>query len=224
MTAAAGTPAVHWRVGHRADPLAFTPHSLCAWNHRFDDEARRFRTIYVAEHAATSLREVLADFRPKRSALGHYRATMGAAGSDLPSTSVTASWRRQHVLASVRVQLDGPVCDLTDVAVRAAVEARHGQLLDDHGMSHLDLHEITSRRRVVTQTIAGALHDRGTAAIRFPSRLDGDACLAIFEGRGSLRAAGDPIALTDPPPQALTEVAAQWQLIVEPAAADDAIG
>lgn len=143
---------------------------------------------------------------------------------DLPSASITASWRRQHVLASVRVQLDGPVCDLTDVAVRAAVEARHGQLLDAHGMPHLDLHEVTSRRRVVTQTIAGSLHDRGTAAIRFPSRLDGLACLAIFEGRGALRAADEPIALTDPPPRALTEVAAQWQLAVEPAEADDEIG
>jgi hypothetical protein len=25
-----------WRVGHHADPLAFTPHHLYTWSNRFD--------------------------------------------------------------------------------------------------------------------------------------------------------------------------------------------
>ena len=51
---------------------------------------------------------------------------------------------------------------------------------------HLDLHEITTDRRVVTQTIAADLFDRGVAAVRFPSRLDGDACIALLERRGNV--------------------------------------
>lgn len=86
-------------------------------------------------------------------------------------------------------------------------------------MPHLDLHEVTSRRRVVTQTIAAALHDTGVAAIRFPSRLDGLPCLALFEGRCRLSLVAAPLPLTDPPPDPLTAVAAEWRLTVEPAPA-----
>lgn len=125
-----------WRVGHRADPLAFTPFELCAWNHRFDDARRR-----------------------------------------------------------------------------------HASLLIEHGLAHLDLHEITARRRVVTQTIAADLFDRCNAgALRFPSRLDGQPALAVFEGRGELVEAGDPVALTDPAPAALLAVCREWGLELEPTA------
>lgn len=59
------------------------------------------------------------------------------------------------------------------------------ELLLEHGLQHLDLHEITTSRRAVTQTIAADLYDRdATAAVRFPSRLDGGACVALFENRG----------------------------------------
>jgi hypothetical protein len=61
-----------------------------------------------------------------------------------------------------------------------------------------------------TQTIATDLFDRGASAVRFPSRLDGNPCIAYFEKRGNVSAAGDPIPLTDPPPEALTTVAATW--------------
>jgi hypothetical protein len=44
------------------------------------------------------------------------------------------------------------------------------------------LYEITSSRRAVTQMIAAELYDQGTNAIRFPSRLDGNACIALFDG------------------------------------------
>lgn len=120
-----------WRVGHRADPLGFTPHELCAWNHRFD-------------------------------------------------------------------------------------EARHARLLNAHGMSHLDVHEVTARRRAVTQTIAGALYDEGAAGIRFPSRLDGLPCVAVFEGRGRLSLVAEPLVLTDPAPDELLTVADSWKLAMEP--------
>ena len=112
--------------------------------------------------------------------------------------------------------LDGPICDLTDIAQRRSIEERHSELLLEHGMQHLDLHEITTTRRVVTQTIAGDLHDDGVAAIRFPSHLDGNPCIAVFEGRGEFDHHGAIVALTDPAPEQLVAVAAAWHLTLAP--------
>jgi hypothetical protein len=116
------------------------------------------------------------------------------------------------------LRLDGPVIDLTDVATRQELEDRHAELLLDHGLRHLDLYEITtSSRRPVTQTVAAELFDRGAAGIRFPSRLDGHTCVALFEGRGRPTAVEAPIALTDPPPKQLINVTEPWGLVLEPA-------
>ena len=83
----------------------------------------------------------------------------------------------------------------------------------------LDLHEITTSRRAITQTIAADLSDQGASALRFPSRLDGNACVALFEDHGTATAAGDVVALTEPPPEPLTNVTAPWRLVLEPAPA-----
>ncbi len=100
---------------------------------------------------------------------------------------------------------------------RQEIEDRHVELLLAHDLQHLDIHEITTSRRTITQPIAADLFDRGAGAVRFPSRLDGNACVALFEGRGTASVAGDPIALTDPPPEPLTNVTTPWDLILEPA-------
>jgi hypothetical protein len=206
-----------WRVGNRDDPLVFTRHELCAWNHRFDDVRRRFRTIYCAEDPRTSLREVLADFRPKLSAIQAFTEVFGGdALDDLPPHLVTVSWREQHVLAPARAQLYGPIIDLNEPQTRDELEKRHAALLAEHGLERLDLHEVTSRRRIVTQTIAADLFDdREAAGARFPSRLDGKPALALFEGRGELVATGEPIKLTDPAPAPLVEVCTEWGLTLE---------
>lgn len=202
-----------WRVGHRADPLAYTPHELCSWNHRFDDRGRRFRTIYCAEHPETSLREVLADLRPNLAAREAFADAFGVeALEDLPAAPVTARWREEHLLVSARMALDGDLADLTKPDARAELEDRHAALLLDHGLEHLDLHEITARRRVVTQSIAADLFDAGVAALRFPSRLDGLPALALFEGRVELERVGEPIKLTDPAPEPLLVVSREWSL------------
>lgn len=66
------------------------------------------------------------------------------------------------------------------------------------------------------QTIAADLFDRcGASALRFPSRLDGQPALVVFEGRGELVEAGEPIALTDPAPEALLAVCREWGLELE---------
>jgi RES domain len=206
-----------WRVGYREDPLGFVPPELCAWNHRFDDLHRRFRTVYLAGLAETALREVLADFRPKLSAIAEFETAMGSeAASELPSASITATWREQHVLARANVTLEGSICDLTESGERQKVEEQHATLLANHQMEHLDLHEITTARRVVTQTIASDLYNQGFAAVCFPSRLDGECCLAVFEGRGELALVAEPLALTDPPPDELVRVIEPWHMALEP--------
>jgi len=207
-----------WRVGYVEDPLGFAPQELYEFSHRFDDIGRRFRTLYLAEEPETALREVLADFRPNLAAQLRYVERFGAeAAEDFAAQPVTAAWRRQNVLVRAAVTLDGPVVDLTDLAVRQTVEQRHSRLLADHGLDHLDLYEITTSRREVTQTIAAELFDGGAAAVRFPSRIDGRTCVALFEGRGTLELVEGPVALTDPAPAPLIAVAQDWQLALEPA-------
>jgi hypothetical protein len=80
----------YWRVGHSGDPLGFVPKEICEYSHRFDDLRHRFRTVYVAELAETCLRETLADFRPKLSAIHRFRREMGNdAARELAAQSVT---------------------------------------------------------------------------------------------------------------------------------------
>jgi hypothetical protein len=81
------------------------------------------------------------------------------------------------------------------------------------------INEITTSRRAITQTIAADLFARGAGAVGFPSRLDGNACVALSEGRGTASLAGHRIALTDPPPKPLTNVPTPWGLVLEPAPA-----
>jgi RES domain len=208
-----------WRVGLATDPLGFVPAERRAYNNRFDDLHRRFGTLYCALVAETALREVVADLRPNATAIARYLEHYGpGASADLPPATVTAEWRRRHVLARARLDLDGPVLDLTDIDQRREIELRHAELLAEHGMSHLDLHELTTGRRIVTQTIAADAFDLAAAAIRFASRLDGLPCYALFEGRGRLSGDGEPIQLTDPAPEALQNVTASWHMMMQPTA------
>jgi RES domain len=209
-----------WRVGLVAGPLGFVPPERRSWAHRFDDVHGRFGTLYCGLVAETCLREVLTDLRPNATAIAAYLERWGPdAAADVPGQPVTSAWRRQHVLAPARMVLEGGMLDLTDVQQRQTVERRHAGLLAEHGLAHLDMHEITTSRRVVTRTIATDAHDElGAAAIRFASRLDGNPCYALFEGRARLEPDGHIVVLTDPAPKALINVAAAWQLPLAPAA------
>lgn len=88
------------------------------------------------------------------------------AAQDFTEKPITAQWRIQHVLVPTVLELDGPLIDLTDVPTRQEIEERHVELLIEHGLQHLDLHEITTSRRAITQTIAADLFDRGAGAVR----------------------------------------------------------
>lgn len=109
---------------------------------------------------------------------------------------MTAAFLRERVLAPATLALaGGALVDVDEPVVRAGLEREHAAMLAEHGLRHLDLSEIRSRTRVVTQRIARALYERGAAAIAFGSNLDDRPCYAVFEARGHLVAAGDPVAL-----------------------------
>jgi hypothetical protein len=79
-------------------------------------------------------------------------------------------------------------------------------MLAEHGMAHLDVAEVRSRTRCVTQHIGRTLYERGAAAIRFGSNLDDRPCYAVFEARGRLAPRGDtpPLELTADLPELVT--------------------
>jgi hypothetical protein len=163
---------------------------------------------------------VLADLRPNVATIARFVETYGPeAEAEAPRSLIPEAWRRQNVLAPARIDLDGSeLLDLGDRQVTTMLEERHAGLLDDHGFEHLDLHEITTRTRVVTQTIATDARDNlAVGVIRFPSSRDGQPCFAVLEGRASLQPTGEPVPLTDPPPRALVLVADEWHLELEPA-------
>jgi hypothetical protein len=214
-----------WRVGHRRDPLGFPPRSRYEWSHRFDDLQRRWRTLYCAWTAEAALREVMADLRPNLATIARYLERYGPdAAAELPHEPVTRTWRRRNVLVPVRIVLaDGArLLDLTDVQECRRLEALHAQLLVEHGLGRLDLHEITTRRREVTRAIATRAYDEDRVGlVRYPSSVDLAAtpCFALIEGRARLERAGEPVPLTDPPPPALEHVAAGWSMALAPAPA-----
>ncbi|HZJ51971.1 MAG TPA: RES family NAD+ phosphorylase [Actinomycetota bacterium] len=179
-------------MGYAAASIALAPHHLYGWQNRFDDPERAYRTLYCATERLTCLYEVLADIRPNTAMLVEWAQLYGGAGlGDLRLAGrITWEWRRQRTLAEALVILDGEFADLDDVVVRAELEARHAPLLAEHGMQHLDISQVRSKSRNVTQTISRSLYEEGYAGLRFRSNLDDAECFALFEGRARLEATG----------------------------------
>lgn len=91
--------------------------------------------------------------------------------------------------------------DLEEVSLRRELERRFAGLLQEHGMDHLDLSELRSKHRLVTQAISRFLHAEGAAGIVYRSNLDNGLCLALFERRAKLVPAGEPEPLSGPLPE-----------------------
>jgi hypothetical protein len=176
------------------------PLEHCGWEGRWDDPRRAYRTLYAARDVATCLREVLADLRPDTTMLAELRELFGRdAALEAAAGTVPAGYRRQRVVAAAYVRVEeGDLVDVDAPATRAALEREHAPLLAEHGMAHLDVAEIRSRTRLVTQRIGRVLYERGAAAIKFGSNLDDQPCYAVFEARGRLvrRGRAKPLELT----------------------------
>ena len=81
------------------------------------------------------------------------------------------------------------------VELRAELERELAELLAAHDMDHLDIAQVRSRDRIVTQTVSRALFERDYAGVRFGSNLDDQPCYALFEGRAELEPNGEPVEL-----------------------------
>jgi len=128
---------------------------------------------------------------------------------------ITWEWRVRNALVEAVIVADGEFVDLDDVDVRTELETRHAHLLAGHGMPHIDIGQVRSKTRVVTQTIARSLYDDGFAGVRFRSNLDDRECFALFEGHATLDPTSrDPDLLTDDLPE-LLQAASDFELIVK---------
>lgn len=204
-----------WRIGHWSGPLDLTPRKLYGWVNRFDDSRRRFRSLYCSESRHTAFREMLADFRVDAQALLDFERIFG--GSDrIPARTVPAGWRREKRLAPCDIKIAaGTLVDLEDVDLRKKVEKSIAAALVKHGFPHLDLGQVGGDNREVTQEAAAVLYDLGFAGVTFRSKLDGQACHALFEGRAALISMGNDEPLCGDIPEFI-EVCAEFDLIPEP--------
>ena len=189
------------------------PRALCSWRHRWDDPEREYRTIYCAEDVLTCLREVLADLRPNAEAIAELKELFG---DDTPALrgvgEVAAEWREAHLLCPALAVSDHEFCDLdAEVELRNELEHELALLLAMHDMDHLDISQVRSRARIVTQTVSRELYARRYAGVRFGSNLDDRPCYALFEGRAELEGTGDPLELT-PDLESLRQVCDEFGL------------
>jgi RES domain len=211
-----------WRVGYHESPLDFVPRDLCSWEHRFDDPEREYRTLYCAAHRLTAIRETLQDLRPDpntRADFAQFQLDQGVLPADLfqPAREVTVRWRSQHILVAADIQRHDPNCrfaDLDDVAIRNELERVHADLLRRYGMEHLNISEIRSKNRAVTQQIGRDLFERGAAGVLFRSDVDDQQCIALFEERGWLEDTDEAwVSLADEVPE-LRQVCAEFDLLL----------
>jgi len=202
-----------WRLGHRDAPLDFTPRRLCGWQHRWDDILREYRTLYCADCQLTCLREVLADLRAEPKVVAELRELFGPETDALDGAAeVGAEFREARVLAPAVIERDGELSDLDkDAGLRNQLEVELHELLAAHGTDHLDIHEVRSREREVTQTVSRSLFERGYAGVQFGSNLDDQPCYALFEGRAELTVNGEPVQLAPELPE-LQQVCKEFSL------------
>jgi hypothetical protein len=207
-----------WRLGHRENPCDFIPRNLSKWHHRFDDPLKRYRTLYCAEQSITCLRELLADLRPNRKALSEFEELF----SDSPEESftvagvVSSEWRLQHVLVKAEVKLlRGSLVDVEMAAQLKRLAHIHRDLLKHYGIDQLDISQIRSQERIITQKISRTLFEEMEAGVKFRSRLDQLLCFALFEGRASLSPVEAVIPMTTDHPD-LVHVCGEFTLVLRP--------
>ena len=206
-----------WRVGYVSGPLVFHPRPC--FEHRFDDPGHNFRTLYCAEQRITALREALAFLRPRPHTLEEVEESLSLlplSGELRQDTGlISRAWLLNHLLVPARLEfLSGDLVDLDNVELRHQLETRYAKLLREHGFAHLNISELRSTNRIVTQTIGRGLFDEGAAGVIFGSNLDDNRCLALFEGRCRLTPDGPAESLINPFPE-LLQVCREWDLAIE---------
>lgn len=206
-----------WRLGHKKAPCDFVPRRLCHWRQRFDDPQREYRTLYCAEKDSTCLYEVLADLRPNPKARAEFSEMFDADEELAPKPSIH-KWRKDHVLAQAKVMMksDHIFIPVEEFKVRHQLEKLLADILKREKIEHLNIHELRSKNRHVTQAISRTVYEEWeSAGIEFRSRLDKCLCYALFEGRAYLQQIGKAISLDEDVPL-LAKVCDEYGLSLDP--------
>ena len=127
---------------------------------------------------------------------------------------VSRAWLQSRALARGRLEiLSGEIIDLDSLTVRRDLERRYARELDAYGVSHLDMAELRSRSRSLTQLLARRLYEDGVAGVLYGSNLDNQPCVALFEHRTRLKAVTRGIPLSEKLPE-LSSVLLELGIIV----------
>jgi hypothetical protein len=157
------------------------------------------------------LTEVLQDLRPATKDRAAFQSLFG---TEPPTGTIAYQWRLDRRMGRARLEVDPAlIVDLEDLAVRRELEEKHAALLATYGMRHLDISQLRSSQRIVTQTIALDLHGAGHAAVAYRSNLDNEECIAIFERRVVMRPWG-PSQTLERDDADLVALANDWKLII----------
>lgn len=165
----------------------------------------------MAQKRVTAFRETLQDLRPDTRTRAEYRSLFGV---EPPPGIVAAQWRADRRVARGRLAAGADLVDLEDLDVRRQLEESHAAMLASHDMRHLDISHLRSSQRIVTQTIALDLWTDGKAGILYKSNLDGEACVALFEGVATISPYGRPGTIPADDPDLLA-AAEPWHLEIE---------
>jgi hypothetical protein len=197
---AGATSVTLWRIGFHANPLDPAPPPHYEWKNRWDDIQHKFRTVYAADERQTAFAEVVQDFRPNTKARAEFEDLFP--GETLPPASVPKDWREAQRIAEANVVIGSGqgLIDLSDPTTRARVETRYAKLLADHHWPHLDLNAVSTKDRVVTQTLSRGFYDEEHSGVSFTSNVWKGQCHALYEKRARLAFAGtaDEIEPDDP--------------------------
>jgi hypothetical protein len=135
-------------------------------------------------------------------------------GDSIPPARVPDDWRAKRVLvpAVIRLEREAGLADYEKPGLLRTLEKGFAEFLSSHEISSLDIPELRSKDRSVSQLFGRFLFDQGCAGIAFESSIPpGGTCIALFEGRARLRPGGPKRSLAASFP-ALRKVCAELDL------------
>ncbi len=187
-------------MGQVAGPLEYPPvvHLPDPRTGRFDDPLQKYRTLYCARYQTIALRESLQHFRHGTDTLAKLKSVYGSAG--IPQAKVPNDWRAAHVLAPARIRLapGSQLVEYEDPDLLRSLQEGFAEFLDSEKITTLDIPALRSKDRIVSQLFGRFLYSRDYAGIVFESAIPpGGSCVALFEGRARLEAAGPARALAE---------------------------
>lgn len=168
-----------YRIGHLPDPLAWPPEDVHGTG-RFDDPLGEFRVLYAGQRR-TCFQETLSVYRPSIEALAALQA-VGNTDEPLPAPAIPAGWYQTRAVSRLRLL---PGQQWLDVRAKDTLEALRAELaakLSEWGMADLDLSDVVSRDRRLTQAISRWAYAEGYHGVVYASRFgSGTSLWAIFE-------------------------------------------